>query len=141
VSTPVIVYVLTALAALVILLTRIRLKGGDRGAGHAQVGTGALNVHTFAGTLALLFWVPFLVAGNKTLLGSALFGIIAIFFWWVTTIAGLLILLRWLPSRGRHASEASEDTWSDGPGLSLLAHFGMLCGVAVFTFAYLTSAV
>ena len=52
-----------------------------------------------------------------------------------------MLLVRWIPSRGRHASNAIEDTWSEGPGLSVLAHVGLLVGVLVFTFAYLTSAV
>ena len=52
-----------------------------------------------------------------------------------------MILVRWLPSHGKHASEAVQDTWSEGPGLSVLAHVGMLVGVVVFTFAYLTNAV
>ena len=56
-------------------------------------------------------------------------------------MAGLLILVRWLPTRGKHASDGSEDSWSDGPGLSILAHVGMLVGVCVFTWAYLTSVV
>ncbi len=55
--------------------------------------------------------------------------------------AGLLILGRWLPSRGRHAADATSDTWSEGPGLSVLAHVGMLVGVIVFTWAYLVAAV
>ena len=51
------------------------------------------------------------------------------------------MLVRWLPCRGKHASEGVEDTWSEGPGLSVLAHVGMLVGVLVFTWAYLTAAV
>ena len=68
-------------------------------------------------------------------------GILALAFWWITAICGLLILVRWLPARGRHAPRAPSDTWSDGPGLSVLAHVGMLVGVLVFTYAYLTAAV
>ncbi len=68
-------------------------------------------------------------------------GILALAFWWVVVVAGLLILVRWLPSGGKHASTGVEDTWSEGPGLSILAHVGMLVGVCVFTYAYLTSAV
>ena len=56
-------------------------------------------------------------------------------------MAGLLLLVRWLPTHGKHASEGSQDSWSEGPGLSVLAHVGMLVGVSVFTWAYLTSAV
>ena len=52
-----------------------------------------------------------------------------------------MILVRWLPSHGKHASEAVQDSWSEGPGLSVLAHVGMLVGVVVFTFAYLTARV
>jgi hypothetical protein len=55
----------------------------------------------------------------------------------VVTVAGLLILVRWLPSHGKHASDGSHDSWSDGPGLSVLAHVGMLVGVVIFTVAYL----
>ena len=68
-------------------------------------------------------------------------GILALAFWWVVVVAGLLVLVRWLPSSGKHASGGQEDSWSEGPGLSVLAHVGMLVGVCVFTYAYLTSAV
>ncbi|WP_395656894.1 hypothetical protein [Nocardioides sp.] len=134
-STEVIVYVLTALAAVVVVLTRLRLGRGEGGAGRLQMGRTLLNVHTGAGVLALVLWVAFLVGGNDTL------GIVALAFWWVVVVAGLLILVRWLPSRGKHASDGKEDSWSEGPGLSILAHVGMLVGVLVFSWAYLTSAV
>lgn len=130
-STEVIVYVLTALAAVVIVLTRLRLGRGDGGAGRLHMGHGLLQVHTIAGALALVVWVVFLVAGGDTI------GIVALALWWIVVVAGLLILVRWLPTHGRHASEGQEDTWSDGPGLSILAHVGMLVGVGVFTWAYL----
>lgn len=134
-STEVIVYILTALAAVVVLLTRLRLGRGEGGAGRLQMGSGLLNLHTGAGVLALGLWIAFLVTGDD------LVGILALAAWWVLVLAGLLILVRWLPSRGRHASAGREDSWSEGPGLSLLAHLGMLVGVGVFTWAYLTSAV
>ncbi|MGZ4464314.1 MAG: hypothetical protein ACXVW0_03025 [Nocardioides sp.] len=141
VSTQVIVYVLTVLAAVVVVLTRLRLAQGEGGAGRFQVGNGLLNLHTGAGVLALVSWVSFLVAGDSSALGSATAGIVALAFWWIVVVCGLLILVRWLPSRGKHASSGKEDTWSEGPGLSVLAHVGMLVGVCVFTWAYLTAAV
>lgn len=140
-STEVIVYILTALAAVVILLTRLRLGRGSGGAGRLSMGQGLVNVHTVAGVIALVLWVIFLVADDDTALGGETMGIVALAFWWIVVVAGLLILVRWLPSRGKHASEGQEDTWSEGPGLSILAHVGMLVGVCVFTWAYLTSAV
>ena len=139
-SIEVVVYILTALAAVVVVLTRVRL-GGEGGAGRLEVGSALINLHTVAGTLALLCWVIYLFADEETPLGGPLVGIIALALWWVTTVAGLLILVRWLPSRGKHATQAREDTWSEGPGLSLLAHVGMLAGVVVFTYAYAASLV
>jgi len=136
VSIEIIVYILTALAAVVVVLTRLRLGGSDHGAGRVDVGSGLLNVHTVAGVLALAVWVTYLFAPDDSPVGGELAGIIGIALWWVVTVAGLLILIRWLPSRGRHAVEALEDTWSEGPGLSVLAHVGMLVGVVVFTYAY-----
>ena len=138
-SLEVIVYILTALAAVVVVLTRLRLRNED-GAGRHKVGTGLLNLHTVFGTLALLAWVTFLVM-TEDAAWSSLLGIVALGCWWITVLAGLMLLVRWIPSRGKHASSAIEDTWSEGPGLSILAHVGLLVGVLVFTFAYLTAAV
>ena len=45
-----------------------------------------------------------------------------------------------MPSRGKHASEGTDDSWSEGPGLSVLAHVGMLVGVLVFTWFYATQS-
>lgn len=137
----VIVYILTALAVVVVVLTRLRMRQDSGGAGAVHVGEGFVNLHTVAGSIAIVLWVIFLVADKDAALGSDVVGIIALAFWWVTVVAGLLILVRWLPSRGRHASSGTEDTWSEGPGLSILAHVGMLVGVCIFTFAYLNSAV
>ncbi|NPC95857.1 hypothetical protein [Nocardioides sp. zg-DK7169] len=137
---PIVVYVLTALAAVVVVLTRLRL-GRSRSAGKLQVGRRLLDVHTGAGVLALVVWTVFLVADDDTAFGGSVAGIIAIGLWWVVALAGLSILLRWVPARGRHAAAGAGDGWSQGPWLSLLAHLGMVVGVGVFTWAYLTKIV
>jgi hypothetical protein len=137
VSLEVIVYILTALAVVVIVLTRLRLRQDSGGAGSVNVGEGFVNLHTVAGSVAVVLWVLWLVADEDAALGGDLVGIIALAFWWITVVAGLLILLRWLPSSGKHASSGTEDSWSEGPGLSILAHVGMLIGVCVFTYYYL----
>jgi hypothetical protein len=126
-----VVYVLTGLAAVVVVLTRLRLAK-DTAAGRHQVGLGIVNVHTFFGVLALVGWLVYLVGKDD------LVGVVALAFWWLTAIAGLLILLRWLPSRGKHATDAQDDSWSEGPGLSVLAHGGMFVGVLVFTWFYVS---
>ncbi len=139
-SLELIVYILTGLAAVVVVLTRLRLRG-DGGAERVHVGHGLLNLHTVAGVVALVLWVAFLLSDEETVMGGEAVGIVALAFWWITVVAGLLILVRWLPTHGKHASSGTQDTWSEGPGLSVLAHVGMLVGVCVFTFAYLTAAV
>jgi hypothetical protein len=136
----VIVYVLTGLALVVVVLTRLRM-GKGQGAGRAFVGTLLLNMHTGAGLLAIVSWMFFLLSPEDSTLGSPLAGIISLGLWWIVAVCGLLMLVRWLPSQGRHSSEGFQDSWSEGPGLSILAHGGMLVGVCIFTFAYLTTAV
>ena len=139
-SLPVVIYVLTALAAVVVVLTRLRMRGGQ-GAGRFHVGNRLLDVHTITGVLALGVWTTFLIAPEDSPVGTSTFGIIGLGLFWIVTVAGLMILVRWMPSHGKHASEGVQDTWSEGPGLSVLAHVGMLVGVVVFTFAYLTHLV
>jgi hypothetical protein len=130
-----IVYVLTFLSAVVVVLTRVRLSQ-DQAAGQHQVGMGTVNTHSAFGVVAVVLWVVFLVTGHD----MSLVGVVALFFYWLTALVGLMILLRWLPSRGRHASGTTEDGWSGGPGLSILAHVGMLVGVLVFTWFYATQS-
>ena len=128
-----VVYLLTLLSAVAIVLTRLRLSQ-SRAAGQHQVGMGTVNLHTACGVIALLSWVAFLVTGHD----SSVLGIVGLFFYWLTALAGLLILMRWVPSRGKHASDSTDDSWSEGPGLSILAHVGMLVGVVVFTWFFAT---
>jgi drug/metabolite transporter (DMT)-like permease len=123
-----IVYGLTALGAVVVVATRLQLDD-ESAPGRHHVGRGILNLHTVLGVLALVGWVVYLVNADD------LVGIVALAFWWLTVFVGLMILLRWLPSRGRHATVA-DGTSSDGPALSVLAHIGMLFGVMGFTWFY-----
>ncbi|CAB4746481.1 unannotated protein [freshwater metagenome] len=141
-SVSVVVYVLTFLGAVVVALTRLRLgRSEEGGARRVDVGPTWLLAHTVLGSLAVLVWLVFLIGPEDSVPGDPLVGIVALGLWWGTAIAGLMILVRWLPSKGRHAVEVPEDSWSSGPGLSLLAHLGMVVGVAVFTWAYWTAAV
>ena len=123
-----ITWVLTALAAVVVVLTRVRLsRDAGTAAGRISIPAGILNLHTIAGVPALVLWVAFLVTKIEVL------GWIAIVLWWVTVVAGLLVLARWVPAKGKHSSGPATDTWGEGPGLSVLAHVGLLIGVAIFT--------
>jgi hypothetical protein len=128
-----VVYVLTFLSAVVVVLTRVRLSQAQA-AGQHQVGMGTVNLHSAFGVVAIVMWVVFLASGNDL----SWVGVVALFFYWLTALLGLLILMRWIPSRGRHASGTADDSWSEGPGLSVLAHVGMLVGVCVFTWFFAT---
>ena len=139
-SFPVVVWILTALAAVAIVLTRLRLSG-DGAAGRFSISRRLPLAHFVAGMIALVLWLGVLLFPEDSFIGGPLVGIAAVAFWWLTAICGLLILARWLPAKGRHVPEVAGDSWSDGPGLSLLAHLGMVVGVLVFTYAYLTAAV
>ncbi|MGH2576867.1 MAG: hypothetical protein ACRDPJ_05555 [Nocardioidaceae bacterium] len=120
--------VLTVLAAVVVALTRVRLgRNNGEAAGRLSIPRDLLNTHTTAGVVAIGLWSAFLVTGIKIL------GWVALPAWWTTVAAGLLILLRWMPAKGRHSSGPVADTWGEGPGLSVLAHLGMLVGALVFT--------
>ncbi len=136
-----VVHVLTGLAAVVVVLTRVRLARDASGAGRAHLGRGLVNAHSVVGLLALASWTVFLVAPADSAAGGEVLGIVALGLWWAVAVIGLLVLARWLPTRGRHASAGAEDSWSEGPGLSVLAHVGMLLGVLVFTWAYLVEVV
>lgn len=118
--------VLTILAAVVVVLTRVRLAG-DGGAGRLATPVAVVRTHTLSGAAALVVWTVFLATG-----GTAV-GWFGLLLWWVTAGAGVLLLARWVPARGRHSSNPQADSWGDGPGLSVLAHVGVVVGVAVFT--------
>lgn len=123
-----ITWVLTVLAAVAIALTRVRLANEEgEAAGRISIPKSVLNLHTVAGVPALLLWVAFLLTDLEVL------GWVALVLWWVTVVAGLLVLARWLPAKGRHSSGPATDSWGEGPGLSILAHVGLLVGVSIFT--------
>ena len=123
-----ITWVLTLLAAVVVVLTRVRLsrEDGDT-AGRVAIPKAVLNLHTIAGVPALVVWVAFLLTGSTVL------GVVGLLLWWVTVVAGLLVLLRWLTAKGRHSSGPASDSWGEGPGLSVLAHVGLLVGAVIWT--------
>ena len=98
-------------------------------------------MHTVAGVLALVVWVVFLVAPEDSPVGSSTVGIIALGLCWIVTVAGLLILVRWLPSHGKHASDGRRGHLVGGPralGPRARRHARRRL---VFTWAYLTPLV
>ncbi len=136
-SLPVLVYLLTVFAAAVVVATRLRTP--QQAASHHHTGSAIATLHTVTGGLAVLIWGVFLVFGEDTFLGGALVGVLGLGCWWLTTFAGLLLLTRWLPNRGKRAVERS------GRGARMAAsfagHLGLAVAVLIFTWAYTTSAV
>ncbi|MFF0265601.1 hypothetical protein [Kribbella sp. NPDC004536] len=128
---------LTALGAVVVLITRVRLggtvvDGTGHGAGRHGYSVILLRLHTIVGIVTLIGWVVALITGRKEIALIVLAG------WWALTVVGLLLLARWLPSGGKHSEDAQSDSWGSGAGLSVLGHVGMLLGVCYFTFVAVT---
>ena len=135
-----VVYVFTVLAGLIVLLTRLRWQQ-EAVAGNTAVSDRWALWHTVCGIGALVTWTTFLLGSEDSWFGGAGMGIVGLGLWWLVVIFGIVILLRWLPSHGRHAGSGGEDGWSGGPALSILAHGGMLVITLVFTWAYLLQKV
>ena len=128
---------LTALGAVVVLITRVRLggtvvDGTGHGAGRHGYSATLLRLHTVVGVITLIGWVVALITGRREIALVILAG------WWLLTVIGLLLLARWLPSAGKHSEDAQSDAWGSGAGLSVLGHVGMLLGVGYFTFVAVT---
>jgi hypothetical protein len=129
VSANVISAILLVLAVVLVVLTRLRLaRSDDPGAGRLDIPLGLVNAHTALGTLGILLFGSYLIFETGWVVGF-----LGLLLWWATTVVGLLILLRWLPAKGRHASEGSSDEWTEGPWLSMVGHLGALVGAVVWT--------
>lgn len=125
-----VVWMLTGLAAVVVLLTRSRLIATEKQSGVTETPRGLLNAHTAFGVVALGTWIAWLVGAPR------LVGWLAMVAWWGVVLIGLFVLARWVPTGGRHATGATDDGWAHGPWLSALGHIGMLLGVAFFTWFF-----
>lgn len=130
-----VLWMLTGLAAVVVLLTHLRMSATAVQAGHARISQGVVRAHTIVGVLALAVWVAYLSSS------SSIAGYVALLLWWVVVLLGIGILSRWLPGGGRHTTDVTEDSWASGPGLSILGHVGLLLGVCFFTWTVLTGQI
>jgi hypothetical protein len=120
--------ILLVLAVVLVVLTRMRLARDDQPAGRTAIPVNVVNAHTAVGGLAIVLWGAYLFTG----IGWPV-GFLGLLLWWVTTGIGLLILLRWMPARGRHASDGAQDDWTEGPWLSMVGHIGALVGAVIWT--------
>jgi hypothetical protein len=124
------VWMLTALAAVVVMLTRSRLISSSKQAGVSESPPELLGAHTAVGVVALAAWIAWLSGAARPV------GVVGIGLLWVEVAIGLMILARWLPSRGRHATGATGDGWAHGPWLSVLGHGGLFLGISFFTWVF-----
>ena len=126
--------ILLVLAVVLVVLTRLRLaKADDPGAGRLDIPVGLVNAHSAVGALAIVLWGSYLFFGTDWVVGF-----LGLLLWWATTVIGLLILARWLPAKGKHASEGSSDEWTEGPWLSMVGHLGALVGAIIWTLFFAT---
>jgi hypothetical protein len=121
--------VLLVLAVVLVVLTRMRLaKNEGRAAGRLDIPLALVNAHSVVGGLAIVVWGAYLFLDADWVVGF-----LGLLLWWGTTAIGLLILMRWMPAKGRHASAGAGDEWTEGPWLSMVAHLGALVGAIVWT--------
>jgi hypothetical protein len=129
------VWMLTALAAVVVLLTRMRLSSEHAQSGHAVVPLAVVNAHTLIGVVALAVWIYYLTSPSGGV------GAVALVVWWLEVLLGILILARWFARPGKHAADTTGDSWAEGPSLSILGHVGMLLGIGFFTWVVLADRI
>ena len=72
-------------------------------AGRLDIPTALVNAHTAVGGLALVLWGAYLFFDVDWVVGF-----LGLALWWATTVIGLLILMRWVPAKGKHASEGAQ---------------------------------
>ncbi len=128
--------ILLALAVVLVVLTRLRLARSQTPAGRLDIPGTLVNLHTGLGSVALLLWAAFLFLDVDWLVGF-----LGLLLWWGTTAVGLLILMRWLPARGKHAADGAGDSWTQGPWLSMVGHLGALVGAVVWSSFFLAGSV
>jgi hypothetical protein len=125
--------ILLVLAVVLVVLTRRRLaKADEPGAGRLDIPITVVNLHTILGGLAIVLFGSYLLFGLDWVVGF-----LGLVLWWGTTIVGLLILMRWLPAKGKHAAEGATDEWTEGPWLSMVGHLGALVGAIVWSAFFL----
>jgi hypothetical protein len=129
--------ILLVLAVVLVVLTRLRLAKEDQPVvGRADIPTSVVNAHTAVGAVAIVVWGAYVFVGVDWLVGF-----LGLFLWWITSAIGLLILMRWMPARGRHAAAGeTKDEWSEGPWLSILGHVGALVGAFAWTAFFVTDS-
>ncbi|TIC81659.1 hypothetical protein [Nocardioides sp. GY 10127] len=124
------VVVLTAFIALVVLVTRLRLRG-------RSAATWWLLVHTVLGLLGVVLWLAFVLLSADTLPYRDLVGIVAVGCFWFTSLAGLMLLSRkrrvgaTRRSGGRRAERRTE-----GRALAIFGHVGVLLASGALTVTY-----
>src|SRR5690349_21380725 len=102
------VWLLTGLAAVVVLLTRMRLSSEQSQSGHAVVPLSVVNAHTLVGVAALAVWIYYLTSPD------GMWGLAGLGLWWIEVGLGLLILARWMSRPSKHAADTTGDSWAEG---------------------------
>lgn len=138
---PHLVYAATGLAAVLVLLTAFRHRSGSPV--RSRTGAGWVAPHTFFGLLGTALWLLYLVGQDA--MGEGLtgwVGIAAVGCWWIVTLAGVRMMLRWRTRHhGRHADRLAATGWWLGPWVSLAVLVLLTAITALFTWVYLTAAV
>jgi hypothetical protein len=136
VSVDVVISVLTGLAAVIMVWTRLRLGRARGRSSRSNSVSALLTIYATCAALAVLGWILFLVFPEDSVAGDPLVGIVGLFFWWLGSLIGLRLVTR-RPARGKHAAATETPAY----GSLLLAHLVLIGVVSYFTYAYTTRMV
>lgn len=120
----VLVYLITVLSLVVVVGTRLRLRGGE---------SWWLQLHTGFGIAGFVIWMVFLIAPESSTLGNALVGIIGLGCWWVVSVVGLMLIQTTRSGGGRRVADAPRGSGQLAAGL---VHVAMLAAWVLCTWAY-----
>lgn len=130
-------WILVALAALVLVLTPLRLRASRNQEGMVDFSDWALNLHSITLVIGLGLIVLRLLDIHESTMATWL----AILALVIASLIGLSFLARWRRPRSRHAVDFAGDSWTRGPWLSQVAHVGLTIGTVLFTWLLLADKI
>jgi hypothetical protein len=122
-------YVIAVLSLVVVLGTRLQLRGAP---------SGWLLVHTVVGVVGFVLWIVFLAMPETSFFGGSLFGVIALGCWWVVSVVGLVLLAGLRSGGGRRVASTRRGT---GAALAAVVHLAVLAAWVLCTWAYATKKI
>ncbi|SMC83712.1 hypothetical protein [Janibacter indicus] len=130
-------WILVGLGVLVLVLTPLRLRRSKGERGMTDFSGWALNAHSITLFVGLgLISLRLLDVHSST--GATWLAIICMV---IASLIGLSFLGRWRRTGSRHSEAFEGDSWTRGPWLSQVAHFGVTIGTILLAWLLLADKI